>query len=89
MTKYDNASGMISSATATYAATVGDINNVINMIILIVSLVNIILVVCFKIYDRIKDGKFDKKEASDTIEDIKNAVRESSDLINKNRKEDK
>lgn len=89
MTKYDNASGMISSATATYAATVGDINNVINMIILIVSLVNIVLVVIFKVYDRLKDGKLTEEEKNDTIEDVKDAVRESSELINKNRKEGK
>ena len=87
--KYENASGMISSATATYAATIGDINNIINMIILIVSLVNIVLVVCFKVYDRLKDGKLTKEEMNDTIKDVKDAVRESSELINKNRKEEK
>lgn len=89
MFKYDNTSGVISTATATYAATIGDINNVINMIILVVSLINIVLVVCFKVYDRVKDGKFTKQEINDTIEDVKDAVRESSDLINKNRKEGK
>ena len=89
MFKYDNTSGVISTATATYAATIGDINNVINMVILVVSLINIVLVVCFKIYDRVKDGKLTKAEIKDTIEDVKDAVRESSDLINKNRKEGK
>lgn len=79
--KYDSISASIAAATGTYA-TVTDINNVINMILLIVSVANILLVIIFKIYDRIKDGKLTKEEINDTIKDVEDAKRDIGILIN-------
>ena len=88
MREYDNISGGIAAATATYAS-ISDINNIINMILLIISIINILLVVIFKIWDRVKDGKFTKEELNDTIKDVEDAKREIGILADKNEKEEK
>ena len=87
MKNYDNASGMIATATATYAS-ITDISNVLNIILLIISIANILLVVIFKIYDRLKDGNLTKEEREDTIKDVEDAKREIGILIDKKGKDD-
>ena len=78
---------MIATATATYAS-ITDISNVLNIILLIISIANILLVVIFKIYDRLKDGKLTKEEINDTIKDVEDAKREIGILIDKKGKGD-
>lgn len=75
-------------AAITGAISVADLTNIINIIVLVISAINIILCVFFKIYDRIKDGKFTKEEFHDTIKDVKDAIEDIESLTDKKDKEE-
>lgn len=73
-------------AAITGAISVADLTNIINIIVLVISAINIVLCVIFKIYDRLKDGKFTQEEKEATIKDIKETTNALQNLT-KNKKE--
>lgn len=60
--------------------SMNDINNTLNIILLVFSIINIILLLGFKIYNIVKDGKITKEEQKELIEATEEAKKELEGL---------
>lgn len=86
--KWYDVSSVSVGTVGTISASI-NIDLIFNRILLVLSILNILVVLAFKIYDKIKDRKLTKDEMQEIANDVNTAKDEIEQTLNNEKKEDK